>query len=444
MVRRRTVRAEELLDLYLGRIDARNDLLQAVVQRFPRTSRRRARAIDRAVQRGDARGSLLGVPFGIKDTDPMRMAWNRVGSRAYKMLWTPMDAPQVTRMRRAGVVLACRTSTSELGLMPVVHTDLHPPTRNPWNPDCYSGGSSGGASSAVASGMLPVAHAADGAGSIRIPAALCHLYGFKASRGLTPHFYAALDECGLTVIGSVSRTVGDSAAVMDALCGRPTAEGPQSLLAASQRPPPEGLRIGMCLNSPMAEVDPLIAEAVQGVAGILEDLGHHVEPLASPDGGLEDFLPVYSRLATRPPVLSESHLQPVSRWLRSEGRGVTAAQAKEVARALSDRVMGWFGDLDLLLTPTTPVFAPRVGVWDDLPAKEAFHAAAVLGAFTAPFNASGQPAASVPAGVGGPDNLPIGAQIIGAPGADELVFQVSRQLEMALDWRRRRAPGWEA
>lgn len=441
-IRRREASAVEVLDAHLQAIRERDPGLGAFVQVMAGPARRRAAAIDRQTRRGPPEASLLGVPFAIKDTDPVRFAWNRAGSRAYRAVWSPFDAPQVSRMRAAGVVIAGKTSTSELALMPVVETDIGPPTRNPWNPAFSAGGSSGGAGAAVAAGMLPVAHAADGAGSIRIPAALCHLFGFKPSRGLTPHFYKALDKVHLAHVGCVAHTVEDSAAVMDALAGRPAAQGPDALLPRVLAPPPAGLRIRMCLSAPTAAVDPLIADGVRAVGRLLEELGHHVEEIAPFDGTLDEFLPVYQNLAAGAPTLSDASLQPVTRWLRQAGRRVALPEAQMLQVELEARALAWFGDADLVLSPTTPCFAPLVGAFDGMEPEAAFRAAADLGAFTAVFNASGQPAASVPMGVAGPDDLPMGAQLVGPPGGDVRVLQVARQLQSALGWVARRAPGF--
>lgn len=429
LVRDRAVSAVELLAHFEGRIDALDGDLGAFVQRLPAAARREALAVDRATDRS---APLLGVPFAIKDTDPVRFAWNRAGSRAYRYVWSPFDADQVARLRRAGVVILGKTATSELALMPVVETDLGPPARNPWNPAFSSGGSSGGAATAVAAGMLPVAHAADGAGSIRVPAALCHLFGYKASRGQMPDFYAAMDRFRLSVVGCVSHTVADSAAVADVLAGR--RDGLSGALSRA----PTGLRIGLCTTTPLTTVHPDIVAGLEGLARTLQELGHHVEPLEALPGDLDEFLPIYGFQANRAPVLSEASLQPVTRWLRGHGRGRKLAAVQAQVDALARRIQVWHGGFDLLLTPTAPRFAPRVGefVGDDPAAV--FEAAAALGAFTAPCNLSGQPAASLPGGLGGPDALPWGAQLIGRVGEDAQLLAVCRQLEQAAPWLGRR------
>jgi amidase len=442
LVRRGEISSEELVGAHLDLIAALQPQLAAFVQVLDARARRHARASDRRRRaRGHAARAFDGVPSAIKDADPLRGAFMRVGSRAYRYAWTPFDGPATRRLRRAGLVFCGKTSTSELTLMPVVEPDIHPPTRNPWNLDHSAGGSSGGAAAAVAAGMLPVAHASDGAGSIRIPAAFCHLFGFKASRALLPNFYARFDPLGLSATGAVTHTVDDSTAVLDALRGdvaHPATPG--SLLAEVRRAPPAGLRVKLCLESPLAEVDPEIAAAVTGVAKLLEGLGHRVDTTAALAAEVEEFMPIFQRLAAGAPVLREASLQPITRWLRVPGRRVSPAQAREVQERLSRRVLDWFGDADLALLPAVAVLAPRVYAWRDLPPEEGFARAAKLGAFTAAFNVSGQPAASLPVGVSAASGLPYAAQLVARPGADLLLLQTCRQLESALAWTRRRAP----
>lgn len=439
-VRRRELSAVELLELYQARIDAHDPALHAFVYRSPRRALRQARRVDQLAARGRATGAFAGVPLGIKDTEAVRMAPMRVGTRAYRHLWAPVDAPQVRRMRQTGAVIAGKTSCSELAILPTVETDLHPPTGNPWDPGVTAGGSSGGSAAAVAGGLLPLASGGDGGGSIRIPAALCHLYGFKPSRGLTPDFYGQIDRCGIAVLGCLSQTVADAAAFLDAMRGDAAAGRPGSLLDRSATPPPPGLKVKLLVESPMCAVDPEIAEGTRRLGRLLEELGHHVEEAPSPAGSLDEFLPIYQRLSVGAPVLSEATLQPVTRWLREAGRDVPLQAARDRVRRFGDRILAWMGDADLLLSPTVPIFAPPHGAWADLPPDRHFAEAANLGAFTAVLNCSGQPAASIPMGVGGPRGLPYGAQIAGRVGADALVLALSRQLEAALDWHQRRPP----
>ncbi|MEQ9501881.1 MAG: amidase [Deltaproteobacteria bacterium] len=426
-IRRREIGAEELLDLFAANIRREDPKLSAFVELTLDRAKKHTRRID-ANHAGwpDPLPAFWGVPFAIKDNDPMRFTRLRVGSRALKWVWTPFDSPVVKRFRAAGFVMTGKTSTSELALMPVVHTDLQPPTRNPHDADYYAGGSSGGAGAAVGSEMLPIAHAADGGGSIRIPASLCGLFGFKASRGLTPDFYGQFDVVGLSVAGVVSRTVEDSAAAMDALCGAPV-QG--DLRAALDDDVPQlSVRVGV--TSALVEVDPTIAEGVRRVARWLEEDGHRITDGDALEGRIDDFLPVFGRLAANVPILNERALQGTTRWLRGIGRTVDRTEAKRLNDAMTGRVDAWFADADLWVLPTIARRPPRVGEWDGLDAEPCFRAASALGAFTAPFNVSGQPAASLP--VGTVDGVPFGVQIAGRRGADKLVFAVARRLERRL------------
>lgn len=441
LLRDREVSAVELMEHTLGRIEAHDPQLNAFTEVFPRRALRAAAAVDRRLAKGGPTPSLLGVPTAIKDTDAVRFAWNRAGSRAYRWVWSPLDGPAVKMLRRAGVLVAGKTTTSELALLPLIETDLAPPTANPWDTARSAGGSSGGSAAAVAGGLLPIAHAADGGGSIRIPASLCHLFGFKPSRGLTRDFYATFDTAGISTTGCVSHTVEDTAAWMDALRGDVAwPPGPDTLLARCRQPPPTSLRVKLCLRSPTATAAPGIAAGVEAVGRLLEDLGHHVELVTIESGTVDEFLPIYQRVAANLPALSERFFQPVTRWLRAAGRKLAKTSARERRQMLGKRVLDWFGDADLALTPAVGRVAPPHYLWRDLEPEAVFHGAAELGAFTATLNLSGQPAAAVPIGLSADEGLPFAAQIIGPVGGDALVLQIARVLEERLDWRARRAP----
>ena len=431
LIRERELGVTEALDAHLARIEAMEPQLGAFAMLQPGRARRAARFLDAAPRRTEL-PPFFGVPSAIKDTDAVAGTFTRAGSRAYRWLLTPYDSPAVRALRPAGFVNVGKTTTSEFALLPVVEPDIHPPTRNPWDPTRTAGGSSGGAAAAVASGMLPIAHGADGGGSIRIPAALCGLYGFKSSRGLTPHFYKQFETVGLSSAGCLARTVTDSAAYMDILSGRrPGADG--SLSAGCQRPVDRALRVRVLWRSGFSAVDPEIEDATKRVAALLEAAGHDVEegdPIAAE---IDEFLPVYGRMAANAPVLSEDSLQSVTRWLRDIGRKYTRQEAASMNAELAQRVIDWFGDADVWIMPTSPVTAPLVNAWTDLDAEPQFRAAAVLGAFTAQFNISGQPAASLPVELSS-QGLPIGVQIAAQPGRDLLVLQLSHFLERSSDW----------
>lgn len=428
-IARREVTSEAVVAATLDAIEAQDPALSAFVTVLRRPALREARAADLAVARGAPLGRFHGVPIGVKDLDPVAGSWTRFGSRAFRWFWSPTDGPVARRLRAAGFVIVGKTATSEFGAMPVTEPDIHPPTRNPWDRSRSAGGSSGGAAAAVAAGLLPIAQGSDGGGSIRIPAAFCGLYGYKPSRRRVPPLYGRADPFDIAYVGALARTVDDSAALVDVLAGRPLPDAP----------PLGRLRVRTCLVSPLGEAEPEVAAAVERVAAALAGAGHGVEPGAPMAGDLDEFLPIWQRQLASVPALSEGLLQPVTRWLRAEGRRHDDAGARARHAELAGRVHAWFGDADLWLTPTVLGPAPPVGAFAGGDPREAFRAAARIGAFTAPFNLAGHPAASVPAGWTR-EGLPVGVQVVGRPDDDATVLAVSRLLERALPWADRRPP----
>jgi amidase len=432
MLRRREVSSEELIAESLLRIAIRNPRLQAFVSVLERSARRTAAEMDRQARR-KAPAELppfWGLPIGIKDLNLVRGAYARMGSRAWSFFISPIDDVTTRDLRRAGFVIVGKTTTSELALMPVVEPDIHPPTRNPWNEEHTAGGSSGGSAAAVAAGILPVAQASDGAGSIRIPASFCGLVGHKPSRGLLPNPHRLVDAFGLTTCGALTRTVEDAAAMLDVLVRRvPGAAG--SFLSALTIPPGR-LRIRFTTVAPLGTTAPEVAATARRVAEVLSALGHEITEVAPTFGTLEEFLPVYQRMMARAPVLRESRLQPITRFMREAGRRFKDADARRARDVLNARIRDFCGDADVVLTPTVPVLPPRVGAFAGPSPADSFARAAVLGAFTAAANLSGQPAISVPAGTY--EGLPIGVQLIGRVGADALLLRLAKQfMETGID-----------
>jgi amidase len=433
LIRARKLSSEELTRVYLARIEALNPVLNAFVRVHRRRALAQARRKDAEVKAGrESLPPFHGVPSAMKDLNFVRGSVTRFGSRG---IWipSPLDCHSTASMRLGGFVIVGKTATSELGAMPVTEPDIHPPTRNPWDLERTSGGSSGGAGAAVAGGLLPIAHGSDGAGSVRIPASLNQLYGFKATRGRVANAYGLTDPDILYTCGPLARTVEDAAAMLDVLARA------DEFRRALATPPPRGLRIGVLTHSHLAPTHPEIAEAVRRVAKQLEAMGHSLHELRAPEGSVEEFLPVYQRQVRQAPAMLPWRLQPVPKWLRDAGKGVTAQSAKSIQHGLAKRVLDATSDFDLCLTPTVPIETPRVGEFRDLPAPEAFARAALLGVYTATSNISGAPAASLPMGrLAG--RWPMGAHLIGRLGEDALVLQVSRALEEALPWRSDWAP----
>jgi amidase len=445
LIRKRHISSEELTRAYLERIDARNGELSAFVDIVHERAIGEARARDRGNVRGRSLPTFWGVPTAMKDLDFAKGTFTRFGSRAFENLYATFDGGTTKRMREGGFVILGKTSTSELGAMPCVETDIHPPTRNPWNLEHTSGGSSGGAGAAVAGGLLPIAPGSDGAGSIRIPSSYGGLFGIKPSRGRVPNAFGADDHKLIYTAGPIGRTVEDVAALLDVMAGitveKPHwAPPPASPFAELCRRPPARLRVRFTTTTPLAPTHPEVDAAVREVVRLLASMGHEVDEGPMADGTVEEFLPVWQHQTAEAPIPDWSVLQPVTRWLADKGRNVTLEEVERRVDDLGGRVRAWFGDdVDVWVTPTVPRLIPKVNEWRDLPPDQAFAGAVGVGPFTAPFNVSGLPAASVPAAMSS-SGLPIGVQIVGKPFADALVLAVSRALEDAIGWRARPLP----
>lgn len=349
----------------------------------------------------------------------------RLGSRAFRHVWSPVDDVSTTAVRRAGMVLTGKLATSELAILPFIDTELHPPTRNPWDLARYAGGSSGGSSAAIAAGMLPIAVASDGGGSIRIPAAFCGLVGHKPSRGLLPNPFARFEPLELAVVGPHARSVDDAAALLDVLHG----PGLGALEAIAL--PPAPLRIRFTTRNPVVATEPAIAAAVHRAARVLESLGHHVQEGEPIQGQVDDFMPMYFFLARNMFVPFDGALQETTRWLRQRGEHVSLQEAMTCRSFFHELVDRWFEGVDLWISPTVAAHAPPVGTWDNESPEGRMFASAPLGAFTAPFNASGNPATTIPLWLDGA-SLPAGIQLIAPRGQDLRALATARTLLEAL------------
>jgi amidase len=454
LVRSGEVTPLELVTASISRIERHNAELGAVI--IPLYEQARAGA-DQAPY-----GPFRGVPILIKDiTATVAGALQTSGLLPLRRAdyRAPHDSYLVAALRRAGFVIVGKTNTSELGILPTAEPPAWPPSRNPYDTTRTTGGSSGGSACAVATGMVPVAHANDGGGSIRIPASCCGLFGLKPSRGrlsLGPDLGDS--NGGLNNELVVSRSVRDSAAILDALVGLmpgdPYCAPPQlTPYLAELAVPPRPLKIGFATRhiSPEAGLVDSHADcvaAVEHAAKLLASLGHHVEPVEIP--ALHDpewvprFLTIWvvgvatnlaeaSRLIGRP---IEPHETERLTWALSElGRLISGPAYTEAWRWLhrqSRRIAEYWTRYDLWLTPTVTEPPPPLGTFrspDDDPLAGIFRAAD-FAPFTAPFNATGQPACSIPL-YRNAAGLPIGIQLVGAFGREDLLFRVAAQLEAA-------------
>ncbi|HUS68007.1 MAG TPA: amidase [Kofleriaceae bacterium] len=449
-VRAREVSAEELARAYLARIARIDPQVSAFTHVLARAAIADARRKDAALARRRAPDPLppfWGVPVAVKDLNFVRGSFTRLGSRAFRLFYSPFDDKVVQQLRLGGFVIVGKVSTAELGALPVTEPDIHPPTRNPWDLGVTPGGSSGGSAAAVAAGMVPIAQGSDGAGSIRIPSALCHLVGIKPSRGRVVDPYGRPDADQIATCGPIARSVDDAAAMLDVMAGLSVgkphwAPRPDGLLGELARREPRRLRVRVTVDSPLVTPHAEVAAAVARVAAALEGMGHEVEEAGGLEAAVADFLPIWQYNVSRAPVLRPRSLQPVTAWLRAAGRTLRVEDVLARQRELAARVLDWFGDVDVWVTPTVAVPPPAIGAWKGMGPAETFDEAAKLGAFTAVFNVTGQPAASVPVGVAtaAAGGWPIGVQVAGRLYEDATVLAVSRQLESAMPWAARRAP----
>ena len=433
------IASAEATAAFLARIERHGQDLGAFSHVAAARALRAARAFDAARRRGRAaRSPLAGLPFAIKDLYPVRGMPFRAGSRALAGLWSPVDGPNVRRLRAAGAVILGKLATSEFGAMPFTDPDTGPPARNAWDMSRSAGGSSGGAAAAVAARLLPLGHGSDGGGSIRIPAALCGLLGFKPSRGAL-HHASPLERLGLTTEGPIARTVEDARALLRVLATDARFEERTGV--------PRGLRVNLLLEPAEPGIGPVpaaLAEAACRVAAALEADGAHVEQVAPPPLHAPDFLPLWQRTFAGLPLPDFLHrrLQPVTRALREAGRDISHAQAMACREGLAARLALWWGDADLLVSPTVACAAPEVGVGRGADPDAVLARAVPLAVFTAAFNASGQPAVSVPVLL--PDQpMPHGVQVAARAGADALLLAVARRLEEEFGGFDFDPPGWD-
>lgn len=459
LVAKGDVKAVELVEHAIARIERLNPQLNAVIHPL----------FDKALDAASAepKGPFGGVPMVVKDLDGHTAGDPfHCGMRFLKELgWTePDDSYSHAKLREAGFVFVGKTNCPELGLIPTTEPESYGPTHNPWKRGYSPGGSSGGTAAAVASRMVAVGTAGDGGGSIRIPASECGLVGLKPSRGrvsLGPDQGEAWH--GLVVRGALARTVRDAAAVLDVMAGDMpgdpySAPKPNRPFAEEVGADPGALKIGVRTTAfgDMTPTDPGCAAAAQKTARLLEELGHHVEE-ASPDeldaadlsAHAVTIIASWTRYeldawgAKTGKQITESDVESGTWTFAELAAGVTAPQylaAMEALHAAARRSASWWSDFDVLLTPTIAEPPPPHGQWvapPDNPLQGLMKSSAIVN-LVAPFNITGQPAISVPSDW--TDGLPIGVQLVGAYGREDLLIRLAAQIEQAAPWNDRTPP----
>lgn len=455
LVREGQVSPIELLELAIQRTEQVNPQINAVVTRHYDAARQ-------LVASGIPDGPFRGVPFLLKDLGvSMADTVTTHGSRFFRDAKATADDPYVHNARKAGLVIFGKTNSPEFGNNPSTEGTLFGDTHNPWDLKHSAGGSSGGAAAAVAAGILPVAHASDGGGSIRIPASSCGLFGLKPSRDLVP---IGSGEGGARSLLSaqhvISRSVRDSAALLDAMAwknpGREFDGTEQGSYLAKLQQAPGRLRIALMRQPLLAmPVDQVCLDALEDAARLCVELGHEVVEAtpalnmqaAMQASGTISVTSLAERVALREAQLGRAvtanDLEPVNMEMLSWGRQISAVDymgAQQVLRQTARDVARFMVDFDLILSPAMTWAPPLLGVVDmDLPLKEFGPVATRSSVFTSLYNITGQPAMSVPL-YWSSEGLPVGVMFAGRFGAERTLLGLAGQLEQARPWFDRLPP----
>jgi amidase len=434
-----SLKASELVDLYLARIERLNPALNAFTLVRAEEARREAEEAQRALDAGDgAHRPLLGVPFAVKDEQDVAgcvTSWGAPPRRPH----ATADHPLVGALRAAGAVVIGKTTLPELGMHAFTESPAWGATRNPWDRSRTPGGSSGGSAAAVAAGLVPFATAGDGGGSIRIPASCCNLFGLKVQRGRLDEERAMLTR--LAVWGVLTQRVEDAALVYDAV-------SPAMSLEAAVASPPGRLRIGMTFRvGTPAKVDDSVRDAVVRVASALRTAGHTVTPVELHPGRWEApfslvGLGVLAEAGTTISDAERATLEPRTRsGLRLSAR-VPQRAIRWALRRQEELSVGagrLFEGVDLILSPTLARPPAPIGRWADTGLVRTGLGEAGWCPFTSLWNFVGLPAAAIPAGFT-PAGLPVGAQLLAPADGEATLISVAAQLQGVLGWPDRHPP----
>jgi amidase len=437
-VRAGDVSSRELLDRAIAAAEAANPELNFLV----------TECFEQARAATTAAGPFAGVPMLVKDLTETGGIRTTFSSRAFADYVPVNDAAVVRRLKQAGFVVIGKSNTPEFGITAVTESDLNGACRNPWDTSRTPGGSSGGAAAAVAAGVLPLAHGSDGGGSVRIPAACCGLFGIKPSRGRVSPAPFVSGSLELSQSGPLSVTVRDAAAFLDVIAGYEPGD-------AHWAPPPERpfldevgadpgrLRIAFTAEPAVPHpVDPRLIDVTRRAADALAGLGHDVEertPRWVDEAVLSAFAKLWQLTPALYPVSDESLLMPLNRALGEAARetsSVTYAQAVGALQRAARRIVSFWDDVDVVLTPALARLPVPVGwVFEPDDPWEQFARGGEFTPFTPIVNVTGQPAAAVPFDV--VDGLPAGIQLIGPPAGEAMLFRLAAQLETAHPWAHR-------
>jgi amidase len=463
LIAKREIKLSEVAEAAGAAIDTTNPAINAIVERWSSAP----------AENAELGSPLYGVPMLVKDLAlAISGRKNEIGSKLAEGLVMEADSNLAQRIKQAGLVMLGRTTTPEFGISSTTEARAVGPTRNPWNPDYNAGGSSGGSAAAVAAGMVPLAHATDGGGSIRVPASVNGVFGFKPSRGRVS-LGPALDEvcAGLVVQLGLSRSVRDSAAMLDAFGAPAIGEPyytlpPEKSFLTSAKKDPKVLKVGVTVDPPNG------SRTARGVAGIfdqtakkLSELGHTVEPVDFKLGvSWEAFVLASARLWALSTAgwvefvalvagkkINEENLERATIAIYEYGKAISGFDILEAlaTRNTVSRTLGeYFNRFDALMSPTLPDIPLKIGEYNrvesDVDGLGWINHVFTQSPFSATANMAGVPSMSVPSGFDGATGLPIGMMFTAGFGQDSTLFRLAGQLERAVPWKQYVPRVWAA
>ncbi|MGY6528828.1 MAG: amidase [Cyanobacterium sp.] len=447
LIRKKEISPLELTELYLQRIDNIDSQLGSFAYV----------AHDNAIKDAHLKTEILGntkdtqelptffgIPTAIKDLYSVKGMPTAYGNGFIKDNIADFDSGIVNKIKEAGMIILGKTATSELGSLPYTESPSLPPCRNPYNPEYTAGGSSGGAAAAVAGGLIPVVHGSDGGGSVRGPAFCCGLVGLKPSRGRISNAPVGDYLAGMATHGCLSRSVMDSAMLLDILSGNITGDpywldSPPEGFANLVKQSPSSLKIafGMEISS-FGRADDCLQEQVKDAVNIFTDMGHELTEGCPDFSTIVEPFKIIWQASMAQGSFPDAILSPMNRWLRETAP--TLAQyldAVHQVQVISRQIVAFFADYDALILPTYLQPPIKVGEWAGLSPEVTLNNIIHWIAPCPPFNATGQPAIALPTGFTD-SGLPIGIQIVGKPRDEVTILQLAYQLEQIKQWQKYR------
>ena len=449
LVLKKEIRPREVAEFFIARTEKLNPKLGAFMTITPERAIADADRIEKLSDAERRRALMFGVPYSIKDLQWTKDIRTTMGSRNYEKNLPSVDEEIVVRMRNAGGILLGKTTTPEFGARPTTEGGLCPPARNPWNLEHTAGGSSGGAGSALAAGLGPLAQGSDGGGSIRIPSACCGVVGLKPSRGrVTMAPVAGEAWAGFATTGPMARSVRDVALFMDVLAGHAVgdpywAPDPVASFRSAVNIPPRHLKIAVLPRSAITRGDSESEAALASAAKVFEELGHTVEATnIDPGAKLRDsVMSLIMAGIGSVPVPNPDLMDPVVRHAWELGRKIPAHEYINTVMLLHNaarEVVQQLSAYDVLLSPTLARPAVKIGTLPSAPEKYLDELPEWI-PYTFAFNATGQPAFSLPNGFS-KAGLPIGLQIVGRPADEVTIIGLAAQFEEARPWKQLKPP----